>query len=44
MDFVLNEPANRHRVKALTGVDDCSKESVQIVADTSIPAPYVPLA
>ena len=41
MDFVFDELANGRRVKALTVVDDCSKESVQIVADTSIPALYV---
>ena len=28
-------------MKTLTVVDDCSKEAVQIVADTSIPAMYV---
>ena len=44
MDFLFDEVANGRRVKALTVVDDCSKEVVQIVADTSIPAPYVPLA
>ena len=41
MDFLFDELANGRRVKALTVVDDCSKEVVQIVADTSIPAPYV---
>ena len=41
MDFLFDELANGRRVKALTVVDDCSKESVQIVADTSIPALYV---
>jgi putative transposase len=41
MDFVFDELANGRRVKTLTIVDDCSKESVRIVADTSIPAPYV---
>jgi len=41
MDFVFDELANGRRVKTLTVVDDCSKESVQIVADTSIPALYV---
>ncbi|HEV7575267.1 MAG TPA: IS3 family transposase [Caldimonas sp.] len=41
MDFVFDELANGRRVKALTVVDDCSKEVVQIVADTSIPALYV---
>ncbi len=41
MDFVFDELANGRRVKTLTVVDDCSKEVVQIVADTSIPALYV---
>jgi putative transposase len=41
MDFVFDELANGRKVKTLTVVDDCSKESVQIVADTSIPALYV---
>ena len=41
MDFLFDELANGRRVKALTVVDDCSKEVVQIVADTSIPALYV---
>ena len=41
MDFMFDELANGRRVKALTVVDDCSKEIVQIVADTSIPALYV---
>ncbi len=35
MDFVFDELADGRRVKTLTVVDDCSKESVQIVADTS---------
>jgi putative transposase len=41
MDFLFDELASGRRVKALTVVDDCSKEAVQIVADTSIPALYV---
>lgn len=41
MDFVCDELANGRKVKTLTVVDDCTKESVQIVADTSIPALYV---
>ena len=41
MDFVFDELANGRRVKTLTVVDDCSKEVVQIAADTSIPALYV---
>jgi len=41
MDFVFDELATGRRVKTLTVVDDCTKESVQLVADTSIPAPYV---
>jgi hypothetical protein len=41
MDFVFDELANGRKVKTLTVVDDCTKESVQIIADTSIPALYV---
>ena len=41
MDFVFDELASGRRVKTLTVVDDCTKESVEIVADTSIPAAYV---
>ncbi|MCX8006171.1 MAG: IS3 family transposase [Burkholderiaceae bacterium] len=41
MDFVFDELADGRRVKALTIVDDCSKESVRIAADTSLPALYV---
>ena len=41
MDFLFDELADGRRVKTLTVVDDCSKEAVQIVADTSIPALYV---
>lgn len=41
MDFLFDELASGRRVKTLTVVDDCSKEVVQIVADTSIPALYV---
>ena len=41
MDFVFDELATGRRVKTLTVVDDCTKESVQLVADTSIPALYV---
>jgi len=38
---VFDELANGRRVKTLTVVDDCSKEAVQIAADTSMPALYV---
>ena len=41
MDFVFDELADGRRVKTLTVVDDCTKEAVQIVTDTSIPALYV---
>jgi putative transposase len=41
MDFVFDELASGRRVKTLTVVDDCSKEAVQIAADTSMPALYV---
>ncbi|MDO9095837.1 MAG: IS3 family transposase [Rubrivivax sp.] len=41
MDFVFDELANGRRVKTLTVVDDCSKEVIQIAADTSMPALYV---
>jgi len=41
MDFLFDELADGRRVKTLTVVDDCSKESVQIAADTSMPAQYV---
>jgi transposase InsO family protein len=41
MDFVFDELATGRRLKTLTVVDDCTKESVQLVADTSIPALYV---
>ncbi len=41
MDFVLDELASGRRVNTLTVVDDCSKEVVQIIADTSIPALHV---
>lgn len=41
MDFVFDELACGRRIKTLTVVDDCTKESVCIVADTSIPAAYV---
>ena len=41
MDFVFDELANGRKVKTLTVVDDCTKESVQIAVDTSIPALYV---
>lgn len=41
MDFVFDELATGRRVKTLTVVDDCTKESVQLVADPSIPALYV---
>jgi putative transposase len=41
MDFVFDELANGRKVKTLTVVDDCTKASVQIIVDTSIPALYV---
>jgi putative transposase len=41
MDFVFDELADGRRVKALMVVNDCSKEAVQIAADTSIPARYL---
>jgi putative transposase len=41
MDFVFDELANGRKVKTLTVVDDCTKESVQIAVDTAIPALYV---
>lgn len=41
MDFVFDELAYGRRIKLLTIVDDCTKASVQIVADTSMPAAYV---
>lgn len=41
MDFVFDELADGRRVKTLTIVDDCTKASVKIIADTSIPAAYV---
>ena len=41
MDFVFDELTNGRRVKTLTIVDDCSKESIRLVADTSIPAACV---
>jgi putative transposase len=41
MEFVFDELASDRRVKTLTVVDDCSKEAVQIAADTSTPALYV---
>ena len=41
MDFVFDELACGRRMKTLTVVDDCSKEAVQIAADSSIPARYV---
>jgi putative transposase len=41
MDFLFDELANGRRIKTLTVVDDCSKEAVSIVVDTSIPALYV---
>lgn len=36
-----SELANGRKVKTLTVVDDCTKKSVQIAVDTSIPALYV---
>jgi len=41
MDFVFDELACGRRIKTLTVVDDCTKKSVCIVADTSIPVTYV---
>ena len=41
MDFVFDELACGRKMKTLTVVDDCSKEAVQIAADSSIPARYV---
>ena len=41
MDFLFDELADGRRIKTLAVVDDCSKEAVSIVADTSIPALYV---
>ena len=41
MDFVFDELANGRRIKTLTIVDDCTREAVQIAADTSMPARYV---
>ena len=41
MDFPFDELAHGRRIKTLTVVDDCSKEAVSIVVDTSIPALYV---
>ncbi len=41
MDNALDELATGRRAKTLTVADDCTKESVQPVADTSIPARYV---
>lgn len=40
MDFVFNKQATARKVKTLTVVDDCTNESVQIIADTSISALY----
>jgi putative transposase len=41
MDFVMDTFATGRRLKCLTIVDDCTKEAVDIVADTSIPGQYV---
>ena len=41
MDFVMDQLADGRRLKCLTVLDDCSKESVAIAADTSIPGGYV---
>jgi len=41
MDFVFDEIADGRRLKCLTIVDDCSKESVGIAADTTMPGAYV---
>jgi putative transposase len=41
MDFVMDELADGRRLKCLTLLDDCSKESVAIASDTSITGAYV---
>jgi putative transposase len=41
MDFEFDGLANGRKNRTLTVVDDCTKESVQIAVDTSIPALYV---
>lgn len=41
MDFVMDTFATGCRLKCLTIVGDCTKEAVDIVADVSIPGPYV---
>lgn len=41
MDFVMDTQASGRRIKCLTIVDDCTKEAVDIVADSSIPGLYV---
>lgn len=41
MDFLFDEISDGRRMKCLAIVDDCSKESVGIEADTSIPGAYV---
>ena len=37
MDFVMDQLADGRRLKCLTVVDDCSKESIAVSVDTSIP-------
>lgn len=41
MDFVMDELVDGRRLKCLTVLDDCSKESVAIASDTSITGAYV---
>jgi putative transposase len=41
MDFLFDEISDGRRMKCLAIVDDCSKESVGLEADTSIPGAYV---
>jgi len=41
MDFVMDSLANGRRLKVLTVVDDCTKETVDLVADFGISGHYV---
>ena len=41
MDFVMDALANGRRLKILTIVDDCTKESIDLVADFGISGHYV---
>ena len=41
MDFVMDALANGRRLKVLTIVDDCTKESIDLVADFGISGHYV---